>query len=245
MITIILLHIVLVFRYGRVMLEPVVYIQTGMMLVLSSKVVDKNWIEYLSFVQYFKFDFGFINFKHFSKLDYWTKSNTQLFDLRLFCEETLFNYLSILILIFAIMIIKKFVNYLKWLTNIIFLHIDPISNITLFWIFWFTINPFLMINTYYDFISFKNHYFWSTILSLWILGSVIYLFHAKFYCFNSSFVQKLYPWSNISSFYLRMAYRVTSLVLFLSPSQLISSILINPKTQNEWGKLNVIKRKYN
>ena len=225
MITIIV-HIVLAFRYGRVMLEPVVYIQTIMMLVLSSKVVDKNWIEYLSFVQYFKFDFGFINLKHFSKLDYWTKSNTQLFYLKLFCEETLFNYLNLLILIFTIIIIKKFANYLKWVTKIIYLQIDPISNATLFWIFWFTINPFLMINTYYDFISFKNHYFCSIILSLWILGTLMYLFKTRFYCFKSNFVQNLYPWANIYSIYLRMVYRVVNLMLFLSPSQIISSIFI-------------------
>ena len=222
----IIVHIALAFRYGRVMLMPVVYIQTIMILVFSCNVVDKNWTKYLSWVQYFKFDFGFINFKYFSKLDYWTKSHAQLYNSKLFCEETLFNYISLLILIFTIITIKKFTKYLKWVNNIICLKFDPISNITLFWIFWLTINPFLTINIYYDLLNFENHYFWSTILSLWILGFAIYLFKTKFYCFKCSFVQKLNPSSNISSVYLSMVYRVANFMLFISPSQLISNILI-------------------
>ena len=69
-------------------------IQTIMMLALSSNAVDKNWYEYLSCVQYFKFDFGFINFKYLNKLDYWMESHSQLYNSKLFCEKALLFYLK-------------------------------------------------------------------------------------------------------------------------------------------------------
>lgn len=62
-------YVVLSLRYGKLMLEPAMHLQTLMMLVLSTDCVSDGWIEYISWVHYFKFDFAYASFYWF---DSWT-----------------------------------------------------------------------------------------------------------------------------------------------------------------------------
>ena len=55
------IHILLTIKYGKFMLKPVIYIQSLIMLVFSTECIGDDWKEYFSWIQYFKFDFGFFN----------------------------------------------------------------------------------------------------------------------------------------------------------------------------------------
>ena len=85
-------------KYGRMMLEPIVHIQSVMMLVLSSNSVGEYWIEYLSWIQYFKFDFGLISSFILNNSKICTRSYGKLVNLKLYYEETIWNYFILIIL---------------------------------------------------------------------------------------------------------------------------------------------------
>ena len=90
---VILFHIILFFKYGKEMLEPIMHIQTIMLLVISSGSIDNYWIDYLFWIQMFKFDFRFVSV--FDKHNIWTKSSGKLLISKLFWEETACNYLNL------------------------------------------------------------------------------------------------------------------------------------------------------
>ena len=126
---IILLHIVLSVRYGSPMLELVIHTQAVMLMMLSSTNSESKLIEYFSWLQYFKFDFGFIyeiiKLKKFNC----TNSTDKLALLNLFCNETLINYLNLFFII-------AFLIMYRLLSKHSFLSIKAISNLFSKWILW-------------------------------------------------------------------------------------------------------------
>ena len=85
-------YIVLSLRYGKLMLEPAVHLQTLMMLVLSTDWVNDGWVEYISWIQYFKFDFSFLNFYWLNNWIQWTPSSDRFSNAKIYWQETVINY---------------------------------------------------------------------------------------------------------------------------------------------------------
>ena len=150
------ISVLLSIKYGRMMLEPIVHIQSVMMLVLSSNSVEEYWIEYLSWIQYFKFDFGFIGSFILNNSKICTRSNGKLANLKLYYEETIWNYFSLvilglLVLIFLIIIQcwkQKASKFINWYST-------KVTSVDIFWILWFIIWPFIAINIYFDMLTIK------------------------------------------------------------------------------------------
>ena len=104
------------------MLELVIHTQAVMLMMLSSTNSESKLIEYFSWLQYFKFDFGFIyeiiKLKKFNC----TNSTDKLALLNLFCNETLINYLNLFFII-------AFLIMYRLLSKHSFLSIKAISNL--------------------------------------------------------------------------------------------------------------------
>ena len=111
------ISVLLSIKYGRMMLEPIVHVQSVMMLVLSSNSVEEYWIEYLSWVQYIKFDFGFISSYILINTNFWTRSSGKLASLELYYQETIWNYFSIIILILFVLILLTTFQFWKQKAN--------------------------------------------------------------------------------------------------------------------------------
>ena len=143
-------------KYGRMMLEPIVHIQSVMMLVLSSNSVGEYWIEYLSWIQYFKFDFGLISSFILNNSKICTRSYGKLVNLKLYYEETIWNYFILIILalfVFIFLIIiqcwkQKASKFINWYST-------KISSVDIFWMLWFIVWPFMAINIYFDMLTIK------------------------------------------------------------------------------------------
>ena len=150
------ISVLLSIKYGRMMLEPIVHIQSVIMLVLSSNSVGEYWIEYLSWIQYFKFDFGLISSFILNNSKICTRSCGKLANLKLYYEETIWNYFSLVILalfVFIFLIIiqcwrQKANKFINWYST-------KISSVHIFWMLWFIVWPFMAINIYFEMLTIK------------------------------------------------------------------------------------------
>ena len=105
---VILIHSVLWVRYGYSMLELAVHSQSLTLMVVSSDNISSSWIEYLSWLKYFKFDFSFINDIFRVKSIMCTESTDKLLVLGFQWEETLLNYQYLIMLLALALILKLF-----------------------------------------------------------------------------------------------------------------------------------------
>ena len=149
------------------MLEIVVYLQTVIMLSLSSNTVSSARLTYLSWLQIFKFDFGFINPIINPS---WTCSRSTgiLLNVKLYWEDTLHNYFvvfCVLLLLFCINALISRVQKWKRLKNSII--IKSIS-MNLIWTFINIVCPFMIINMCIDLMTISHHFICS-LFTIWII----------------------------------------------------------------------------
>ena len=150
--------IILSVKYGKWMLEPVVHLQTLMMLMLSSDWVSSNWIEYFSWIQYFKFDLGFFNSLWLNHLVTWISSNNKFANVQIYWEETIFNYSNFFIFAILLYLTAKVAKITKWSQILSFIKIEETRSQTVFWILWWLILPFMIANLSYEFSNFNLHF---------------------------------------------------------------------------------------
>ena len=100
------------------MFEPVMHLQSLMMLIMSSDCVSNNWIEYMSWVQYFKFDLGLLNSIWINRFVSCTPGNIRLSNVNLYCQETIINYLNLILLILGAIGLIKLMHILKCINNL-------------------------------------------------------------------------------------------------------------------------------
>ena len=153
------IYLILSIRYGKVMLEPVIHIQSLMIMILSNKWVSTNWRVYLSWVQVFKFDLGFFNLILFGNKIKCTQSSERFSNAELYWEEAILNYMYMLIILGVFMIIIKVMKSLKWADFKVIIERLKIQNETIFWIIWCIILPFYIINVAYDISTMNSHIF--------------------------------------------------------------------------------------
>ena len=141
------IYLVLSVIYGRWMLEPAIHLQSLMMLVMSYDWVSSNWVEYLSWIQYFKFDFGFLNSLWLNYFTFWTPSDVKFANVKLYWQEIIYNYANIIIFaifLLVLIILNKMINLTQKLR---FLKVIKIEPQTIFLILWLLILPFVILNT--------------------------------------------------------------------------------------------------
>ena len=219
-----IVQIVLSTRYGKDGFELIVHFQTFMMLSLSSDNISSARLEYLSWLQAFKFDFGFINPLIHRKTEC-SISSGRLFNLKLYWEDTLHSYFIVfcflLILCGAKIIILVLQKYRNWVN---FNQKQLVINIT--WIFIIIINPFLIINISIDIMTISNHAIWSLFTFAYILLCGMICFRNKLYFLKYDFIAKLDSHSNPWYIYMQILIKLECILLFLSYSKLMSSLVM-------------------
>ena len=219
-----IVQIVLSTRYGKDGFELIMHFQTFMMLSLSLDNISSARLEYLSWLQAFKFDFGYIN-PLIHRNTECSISSGRLFNLKLYWEDTLHNYFIVFCFLLwlcgAKIIILILQKYKKWVN---FKQKQFVINIT--WIFIVIINPFLIINISIDIMTISKHVIWSLFTFAYIVLCGIICFRYKLYLLQYDFIVKLDPHSNPWYIYMQILIKLECILLFLSYSKLMSSLVM-------------------
>ena len=174
-----LFYLVLSLIYGKIMLEPILHLQTfiiyATLTFIMSDNIDVNLQEYLSWIQFAKLDLWYLNYGIFEKPFLWTSSTYELRSLYFDWQETIFNYVNLWILMIIYLILRKLFRYIQ--NNYLNKYFEYyyVSSQTLFWIIWHLILPFMVINICYELTSIKNHYISTFITILLMISIFIYL----------------------------------------------------------------------
>ena len=221
-----LIHILLAFRYGKIMLEPAMHLQTLMLLVLSLDWVSDNWREYLSWIQFFKFDLSFLNSIWLNRLVSWTLSTDRFANAELYWEEMILYYINLIVLISLFLLINKIIKKISWKKILIIIQLIDVPPETQFWVLCSMILPFFSISIYNDLTNFKHHMKYSVITSLICVVLVWYWVYKKRSFWGSQFMQRIHPYYSLSYTYLSMSIRIPLILLFILTSQMISRLLV-------------------
>ena len=219
-------YIVLSLRYGKLMLEPAVHLQTLMMLVLSTDWVNDGWIEYISWIQYFKFDFSFLNFYWLNNWIQWTPSSNRFSNAKIYWQEAMINYFSLIMLILLIAIILRIMKLWKLsLTNKLLKYIDikPESKL---WLCWWIIMPFLIVNIYNDLATYRHHLRLSLLSVLTTLLICIYWLYKRLSFFSNTIVQNINPDNSLNYIYMSLIIRIPIVIIYLSQVQIVSYLMM-------------------
>ena len=222
----IFIFIILSIRYGKWMFEPVVHLQTLMMLMLSSDWVNSNWIEYFSWIQYFKFDFGFLNSVWLNHITSCTVSNSKFANSKFYCQETIFNYSNVVAFAIILFVIIKLVKIANLSQKIKLINVIEIQPQTTFWMLWWLVLPFLLVNTLYDLSTIKSHQIASLLSSLIIALLLWFWILKRALIMNNEFMQKLDQYKSLSYIYLFLLMRISLILLFAFSSHIFTNMLM-------------------
>ena len=209
-----LIQTLLSFIYDKDSLELVSHLQTVIMLTLSFDSTSPPWIEYLSWIQMFKFDFEFVNQLLNIKFP-WTRSSEKLINAKLYWEEILYNYFAIFWFIFIILlanIILIFSNKCKNILNSKFVNKIKMN---LFWIFLTLVLPFMIINIWVDLIGIQHHILSSLFTICLLILCWLYWIITKWYFAKLEFIYKIDPFKNPKYFYSQIILKCLWIIIFL------------------------------
>ena len=183
-----IVQIVLALRYGKDGLELIMHFQTLLMLSLSSDNISLARLEYLSWLQIFKLDLGFINPLIRSNLS-WTVNSGRLFNAKLYWEDIFHNYFVVFCIIFSLCCIK------------IIIQISPICKIfsksnliqsivsNSIWVFIQIISPFLISNICIDLLSIAHHTYLSLFTCAFVVLSIALWFQTKLFFLQYAYLK--------------------------------------------------------
>ena len=219
-----IVQIALATRYGKDGFELIMHFQTLLMLSFSSDNISSVRLDYLSWLQAFKFDFGFIN-PMINQNTQCSISSGRLFNLKLYWEDTLHNYF----IIFCFLLIlcgAKIIFFIlqKYRDRVNFSQKQLVINIL--WIFVIIVNPFLIINISIDIMTIFNHTISSLFTFAYIMLLAIICFRNKLYFLQYDFIVKLDPQSSPYYIYMQILIKIECILLFLSYSKLVSSLIM-------------------
>ena len=203
-----LIYVILSFRYGRRMLEPAIHLQSLMMLVLSSDWVSINLVEYLSWIQYFKFDFGFLNSFWLKNIVSWTPSDSKFANAKLYWQETIFNYANIFVFAVILFGFIKWIRFIKLSNFFRFLQNFKMGQQTTFVILWWVVLPFMLVNTYYEFWNLSSHIIASFSILLIIVMFLLFWIFKRSSFMNQQFIQSIDQFNSLTYIYLTLLIRV-------------------------------------
>ena len=192
-------YTVLSLRYGKLMLEPAMHLQTLMMLVLSTDWVNDNWIEYISWIQYFKFDFAFLNFYWFDSWVQWTPSSDRFASAKIYWQETVMNYFNFIVLVMLILIGLTIIKLCKFKNVNQLVELINIQPESILWLCWCIVMPFLCINIYYDLKTYKHHLKLSLFSTFIILLICLYCVLKRLNFISNWTIQKINPFNSLVS----------------------------------------------
>ena len=154
---IILIHILLSLRYGNSVTDLVLHSQAFILMVVSAQNINYKLIEYISWMQFFKFDFSFINDLLGYRRIECTPSSNKLLLLRINCEETLINFQNLIFITILVIILKIMIKYTHFMLKIFSWLFIYWQNSTMNWLLIFVFFPFICINLRFEFESFSSH----------------------------------------------------------------------------------------
>ena len=219
-------YVFLSLKFGKLMLEPAMHLQTLMMLVLSTDCVNENWIEYISWIQYFKFDFAFLNVYWLNNLMQWTPSSDRFSNARIYWQETVINYLNLIVFVVLVLVTIAIIKLLK--SNILsqlaqWISIQPES---ILWLCWCIVMPFFCINIYNDLTTFRHHLKLSLLSSLILIMICIYCVLKRSSFMSNVTIQKINPYNSLTYIYLSLTIRIPIVAIYLSQVQMLSFLLM-------------------
>ena len=232
-----LIYVILSFRYGRQMVEPAMHLQSLMMLALSTDWISSNLAEYLSWVQYFKFDFGFLNSFWLNLIVSWTPSDAKFANAKLYWQETIFNYANIFVFAVILFGLIKFIK-IKRLSNLLkYLQTFEIEPQTTFVILWWLILPFMLVNVYYEFWNLSSHMMASFSMILVIVMFIMFWILKRSSFMSNKFVQSIDQYKSLACIYLTLLIRVPLLLLLVASSRTYKIALMIAVLTMQWSLL--------
>ena len=171
------------------------FAHTIIILVVSSSKQNTNLMRLITWMQIFKFDFGFIDYFNIRQMLFCKLGTDKMAELQFYCQSTVLNYFMLLVIIlaflwivFALKFASRRLNFVsKWYKFIISkLKIQSIAWISIH-IFW----PFLWINLISDAINSSNHLGLSLLSFLFFAVCVIILMIKLPSVFTLTFVKSI------------------------------------------------------
>ena len=160
-------------------LSSIEFAHTIVIFVVSSSNQNKNLMRLITWMQIFKFDFGFIDYFNIRHMLFCKLGTDKMAELQFYCQSTVLNYFMLLVIIliilwivFALKSASQRLNCAsKWykfiIDNLKIQHIAWIS-IHVFW-------PFLWINLISDALNLSSHYILSLLSYLLFVICIIIL----------------------------------------------------------------------
>ena len=224
---VILIHSVLWVRYGYSMLELAVHSQSLTLMVVSSDNISSRWIEYLSWLKYFKFDFSFINDIFGVKPIMCTESADKLLVLGFQWEETLLNYQNLIIILLICLSLIYALKYVKNLQNLLSKLLATVPHGSILWTVCLRILlPIACINLMYELTRFYLHVLWSSAAVLCIVAILTYLIVKKCFFVKVEFVSKVDECNSLLFSYLNFAIELPYILLFGVTSKFLWGMLM-------------------
>ena len=149
------------FFIGIKSLYTIEFAHTFIIFVVSISKQNMNLMELVSFIQIFKFDFGFIDYFNLRKMLFCKLGTDKMVDLNFYCQSTILNYFMLIIIIlisFWIAVAFKYVSQrLKYVLNFYQLISSKIDKQNIAWLLIHIFLPFLLINLISDATNSSSH----------------------------------------------------------------------------------------
>ena len=191
----------------------------------STNTIQKNILEYLSWLQFSKFDFWYLNFGYLEKSVTWTANTYKMSNLFFNWQETIINYSNLFLLIFLYLIWQKLSLKFRNLNFILKIKSLNISSHNKTWTLWNLILPILLINIYYDLSSIQLHFLCSLIIVLSLITIAIYSFYKKLPLSIPGFIIASLPY-NSTHIYLLYTQKIVQVLLYISTNRLIITLFL-------------------
>lgn len=204
------LHTILALKYGKSLLEPILHAQSLIIIVCSTS-ISQNWRVYLSWIQYFKLDLGFITQNYFTYINLWQFSSDRMAETHLYCNEAVINYRTVLIIYVWSLVLKPLIELCKCRVAAIF---TP-STETMLWILLNLMCPFIIINLVIDLSELLSHQI-ASFLNLLLVVRIVYFVIMQRKLLLPSTIASLSSGSTGLAVFLILISRALLVVLFLS-----------------------------
>ena len=159
------ISLIIVAIIGIRSLYMIEYSHTITIFIASSS--NQGLIKLISWLQIFKFDFGFLDPLHIRDFLFWNIESTEMANIQFYCQSTILNYFYLLFIIFLtvlfMILLKVASNKFRRADKIYIWIVGKIDRQKIFWALIYLYLPFIWVNILSDIINFYNHTLYSLI----------------------------------------------------------------------------------
>ena len=154
-------NLILWFFIGIKSLLIIEFAHTIIIFIASLSNQNTNLMKLISFIQIFKFDFGFIDYFNIRNMLSCKLGTDKMVDLNFYCQSTILNFFMLIIIIlisFWIVVVLKYASQrLKYVLKLYKLVASKIKPQNIAWLIIHLFLPFLLINLVSDAINSSSH----------------------------------------------------------------------------------------